>query len=144
MGKYEVLLYGSHGITFKNMWCSWLSTPKRLPTPALSYYFLQALDQGCQTQFGSGAAWSKFILPRAKNGIKIIFFSKKKPSKKISFLKKTPSNKFSNFLFKEKTASKKFFFLNKNAIKNFLSVNLQQLHFFWAFQNHLAGRMHYI
>ena len=23
------ILYGSHGITFKNMWCSWLSEPKR-------------------------------------------------------------------------------------------------------------------
>ena len=30
-----IVMYGSHGITFKNMWCSWLSTQKRLPTPDL-------------------------------------------------------------------------------------------------------------
>ena len=53
----------------------------------LSLLMPDGLSQGCQTQFGSGAAWSKIILPRAKNGIKINFFSKKPPSK------------FSNYLF---------------------------------------------
>ena len=32
-----VVVYGSHGITFKNMWWLWLSQPKRFPTPELKH-----------------------------------------------------------------------------------------------------------